>query len=282
MARAHPSECRQKRGSPSNENVSDAGRGKRDEHHDIQKDCPPKRPIEMLVSVQPSSSNSRNSAEVPPLLHWSRRRESFHNASGFRPIGVNTPYARRMIIEAGYELRELIAPRLARNAASKQELWILKMDRDLRFSGSAPIVEQLGPSILPHIRTILDALHPDYGHYFAIAHWDNQPQYHQYGDSEPDDAVLGEAAESRGFEFIGHIVLDGESWHSSGPMYSFRDYGGDLPRALVVRGPHPFGCDCVACVDFEQKLAAARASAGEADSDGRSGDPGSRSQRISR
>lgn len=156
----------------------------------------------------------------------------------------------------------------------------MEMDRDLRFSGSLPVVEQMGPSILPHISSIIEALDEDYGHYFAIAHWDNQPQYHQYGGSEPDDAVLRKAAEARGFEFIGHIVLDDEHWYSSGPMYSFRDYGGDLPRALVVRGPHPFQCDCVACVDFDRNLAAARESMEviEADHDDNPDGPGSHSQ----
>ncbi len=53
----------------------------------------------------------------------------------------------------------------------------------------------------------------------------------------------------RGVLLLGIQVCDDRSWASTGPMYSFESYAlDDLPRAVVIPGPHPFAtCKCTAC-----------------------------------
>jgi hypothetical protein len=90
------------------------------------------------------------------------------------------------------------------------------------------------------------------------------PQLHDNIAQEvyEEDEPLRTAPEFDGRQFLGRLVFDEEFTYSSAPRYSFRDYPlhGDLPRAAVVKGPHPeFDCRCLACAQFEAKLAANRA-----------------------
>jgi hypothetical protein len=58
-------------------------------------------------------------------------------------------------------------------------------------------------------------------------------------------------------------VHDTEWWGSSGPMHRWESYGlsEDIPRVLVIPGPHPFmDCQCAVCGPREAALAAGRAS----------------------
>jgi len=69
--------------------------------------------------------------------------------------------------------------------------------------------------------------------------------------------VVEEWLSCRGVRLLGIQLCDGESWASTGPMYSFATYSiaDELPRAVVIPGPHPFdSCECAACAQRRQRL----------------------------
>jgi hypothetical protein len=164
-----------------------------------------------------------------------------------------------MIIEAGYELRELVQPALLANETGRQALWLLAMDKDLRFLFLRKVVDPIVGSIEPHIEQILEQLDDgrDQAHYFAIAHMVPRVTEGLCQELHRQDELLRQAASLLDYELIGHLAFDEEEWYSSGPMHSFRDYPGceDLPRAAVIRGPHPWGCECLACTQREAVIA---------------------------
>jgi hypothetical protein len=57
-------------------------------------------------------------------------------------------------------------------------------------------------------------------------------------------------------ELLGQVVFDSSGYWSTVPRFDFREYIGleHLPRSVSVLGPHELGCECVACVHFEQML----------------------------
>ena len=56
------------------------------------------------------------------------------------------------------------------------------------------------------------------------------------GDRSPANSC--DSSEARGIHHIGHYQLDPTSWHSTGPMHSFRDYHRpDLPSYEITRPP---------------------------------------------
>ena len=68
--------------------------------------------------------------------------------------------------------------------------------------------------------------------------------------------VVEEWLGCRGVGLLGIQVCDGERWASTGPMHSFESYPlkDDLPRAVVIPGPHPFdSCKCAACAPRRQR-----------------------------
>jgi len=85
-----------------------------------------------------------------------------------------------------------------------------------------------------------------------------QPRVPEGFDWERVKAVEERLAR-RGIQLLGIQVCDDESWASTGPMYSFESYAlDDLPRAIVIPGPHPFAsCECVACAPQRQRLRSA-------------------------
>lgn len=69
--------------------------------------------------------------------------------------------------------------------------------------------------------------------------------------------VVEEWLSCRGVQLLGIQVCDHEQWASTGPTHSFDSYplGDDLPRAVVIPGPHPFDCcECAACAPRLQRL----------------------------
>ena len=73
---------------------------------------------------------------------------------------------------------------------------------------------------------------------------------HPEGFDWPRVSVVEELLGRRGIRLLGIQISDHEKWASTGPMYSFASYslGDDLPRAVVIPGPHPFAtCECDAC-----------------------------------
>ena len=73
--------------------------------------------------------------------------------------------------------------------------------------------------------------------------------------------VVEEWLSCRGVELLGIQVCDNERWASTGPMHSFFTYPlhDELPRAVVIPGPHPFdSCECAACAPRRQQLRSGR------------------------
>ena len=172
-----------------------------------------------------------------------------------------------MIIEAGYELQLLVQPILLANESSRKSLWLLAMDKDLRFLYPRKVLDTMGTTIEPHIDEIIGALGDDcfQTHYFAVAHMVPHVSFSIYEELSHLHEKLQQAASPRGFELIGHLVFDEECWYSSGPMHSFRDYpGNDYPRAAMIPGPHEWGCSCPACAQREEYIADLRATAAAA------------------
>ena len=164
-----------------------------------------------------------------------------------------------MIIEAGYDLGQLIHPELFASDESKRGLWMLAMDKHLRLSFLDKVSDEMSGSVEPHIPDIVAALENHYTplRYFVLAHM--MPRLGS-GIAEwvyRDDTPLRESPSLAQYQFLGRLVFDGEYAYSSAPRYSFRDYVGyeDLPRAAVIPGPHGFDCVCVACAQHEAILA---------------------------
>jgi len=68
--------------------------------------------------------------------------------------------------------------------------------------------------------------------------------------------VVEEWLGCRGIRLLGIQVSDHARWASTGPMYSFEIYllADELPRAVVIPGPHPFdSCECAACAPRRQR-----------------------------
>src|SRR3990170_5295419 len=82
------------------------------------------------------------------------------------------PYPRGMIIEAGYDLGQLIHPELFASDESKRGLWMLAMDKHLRLSFLDKVSEEMSVSVEPHIPDIVAALENHYTplRYFVLAH----------------------------------------------------------------------------------------------------------------
>lgn len=159
-----------------------------------------------------------------------------------------------MIIEAGYDLHHLLF-------AGHRELGELRMvclDADLRvtdirtvipsFTGSfdAAALESIDEAIpdddedLPQLNTRFVALG------YNVASTSGYPE----GFDGARVTVVEEWLGCRGITLLGIQVSDHECWASTGPMYSFATYllAEELPRAVVIPGPHPFGsCECASC-----------------------------------
>jgi hypothetical protein len=169
-----------------------------------------------------------------------------------------------MIIEAGYDMTELLSPRVHATKANRRALWMLAMDDELRKLFITQVCAEYTFPLEQHIPDIVKALECEYGYvtYFVLAHMlpqlGNNIEQTVYNEDEP----LQTAPELEGRQFLGRLVFDGEFMYSSAPQFSFRDYPlhDDLPRIAVVKGPHPhLDCQCLACSQFEAKLAANRA-----------------------
>ena len=159
-----------------------------------------------------------------------------------------------MIIEAGYDLHTLLFDGNHSHGALRMvclgdDLRLLDIVTVMpRFSGhfdaaALDLVESAIPDShdsLPQLTTRYVAL----GYTVADA-----SQYPHGFDMDRITALEGWLS-CHGVRLLTIQVADDEGWASSGPMHSFDSYLGteDLPRAVVIPGPHPFGtCECVAC-----------------------------------
>jgi hypothetical protein len=166
-----------------------------------------------------------------------------------------------MIIESGHGLNYLMF-----RDANDRESWevrIVCLDANLQPLVNRRIADTYLGSLEVHRAEIIAEVEREEVKYFAIGHRvaDTEPHqdfYHHY----EDERGLVEELEDRGYVFLGHQVHDSEWWGSSGPMHRFESYGlgEDLPRVLVIPGPHPFiDCDCAVCGPRNAAITAARA-----------------------
>lgn len=165
-----------------------------------------------------------------------------------------------MIIEAGYDLHLLLFP----DTSPPGGLRMVCLDADLRVTDvRTPIPVFAGifdHSALDSIEAAIpndDDLMPQLDTRFVSLGYRVRATsgYPEGFDWERVKAVEERLAR-RGVRLLGIQVSDGESWASTGPMYSFESYAlDDLPRAIVIPGPHPFAsCECVACAPRRQRL----------------------------
>jgi hypothetical protein len=173
-----------------------------------------------------------------------------------------------MIIEAGYDMLQVLSPCIHASTANRRALWMLAMDDELREMSIKMVCPEYAFPLEKHIPDIVKALECDNGYvkYFALAHMlprlGDNIEHEVYEEDEP----VRTAPEFDGRQFLGRLVFDEDNRYSSAPRYAFRDYPlhDDLPRVAVVKGPHPLlDCQCLACSQFEAKLAANRAKSAE-------------------
>jgi hypothetical protein len=145
-----------------------------------------------------------------------------------------------MIIESGYDLYELALPYLEFGDPECRRLVVISMDADLRYYETDVVADDLGDTIEPHISRIIASLDPEVVHYFAIAHTVRGGLPDADERRSAATQALKVAAAECGFQFINHILIDGDNWIATMGRYRFREYGSleDLPRATIARGPH--------------------------------------------
>ena len=172
-----------------------------------------------------------------------------------------------MIIEAGYDLLQIVYPHLE-DRKKRDALWVITMDKNLRHlfirkvtADASTQIELLIPAIAKSLQRKNTSLKV---RYFALAH--RHPDVHHTNIEQwtyDEDRPIIDAPELSEYRYLGRYVTDGEWSYSSWPRYSFCDYIGceDLPQAAVIPGPHEmFKCECLACstrvVALEQSRAA--------------------------
>lgn len=168
-----------------------------------------------------------------------------------------------MIIEAGYDLLQLIHPQLFADDASRRALWVMAMDEDLRYLFTRKVRDVVPGTFEDAVPDLAAALRSDpfRPHYFVLAHMVPSMGSGIEEKVHHEDAHIRSAPVLAGYQLLGRMVFDSENLYSSAPRYTFRDYVGreDLPRAAVIPGPHEYlRCTCLACAQYEAKLAAGR------------------------
>jgi len=162
-----------------------------------------------------------------------------------------------MIIEAGYDVLQLLDGAVNKNSRSKRGLWLLAMNEYLRFQYLKKVAFDMTLPVEAYIDEVSAALHRDSlpTKYIVLAYRTREsmrdsPWLHALDERLTADGWLGDV------ELLGQVVFDASGYWSTVPRFSFRDYIGleHLPRSVSVLGPHDVGCECVACVHFEQML----------------------------
>ncbi len=168
-----------------------------------------------------------------------------------------------MIIEAGYDLFQLFAPHLfpKKRKPGRKAMWVIAMDDQLRQLYVKKVKGDAGATMESRVCDIADSLaghFPTPTAYFAVGCLDTDLRGDYGAEFERQYDTLRSAPELIEHEFIGNYLSNGKSLYSSAPRYSFRDYVGleHLPRVAILPGPHEYPCECLACVQFEEKLRA--------------------------
>ncbi|HEY8914265.1 hypothetical protein [Lacisediminihabitans sp.] len=163
-----------------------------------------------------------------------------------------------MIIEAGYDIHQILHGEIFSGGVLAQGLWVMGMDENLRLLFTRKVSGQAIGSIEEHPDDLLAALtdSPATVRYYALAYSvDRLPEHHElcpYHDDEP----LLEVPALKPYELLGRVVYDDGSMCSTVPRCSFRDYPSlaHLPRTGVVLGPHDADCTCFACTQHREML----------------------------
>ncbi|HEY0260633.1 MAG TPA: hypothetical protein VGC18_12375 [Lacisediminihabitans sp.] len=164
-----------------------------------------------------------------------------------------------MIIEAGYDILQLLCPEVMKDAESQRAVWVLSMDERLRLLFIGVVAPTAADRIESHVEDIAKALtrHPGPAKYYVVA---RTVQSHK-GESgdwlRQEDERLNHLPALADHELLGQVVFDPDGYFSSVPRYSFRDYPEleHLPRTAILPGPHPLmSCDCLACVQHKIML----------------------------
>jgi hypothetical protein len=166
-----------------------------------------------------------------------------------------------MIIEAGYDLFELFAPKLfgRRGSKTRRGTWVIAMDENLRNMHLTKVGGDASDAIENRIPKIVKALNKRSFRpvaYYALAHLDTELPDACDHEFEHLLETLQLAPELIDHELLGTYLSNGKSFYHDGPRYSFRDYLGyeHLPRTASIPGPHEYPCDCLACTQHEEML----------------------------
>ncbi|GAA3888083.1 hypothetical protein GCM10022381_32500 [Leifsonia kafniensis] len=163
-----------------------------------------------------------------------------------------------MIIEAGYDILELLIHEIDRDDDSRRALWVMCMDQDLHYLSIRRACDVVTEPLESHSTDILKVLESDFRTvtYYVLGHAMPNICAPSDGWLYDTDEQLRNLPELAGYRLLGRVVSDPEGFFSSLPRYSFRDYPSlsDLPRAAVIPGPHEFDCCCLSCEQYEQML----------------------------
>ena len=172
-----------------------------------------------------------------------------------------------MIVEAGFDLAVL----LFEGQSEPGALRIVALDRDLRlvalrtaltsFAGDldAVALEAVNDAIPVWDGEELDRFAVRYvGLGYIVRDVSRYPEGFDWDEVKAVETWLS----LRGIHLLGIQVSDGEQFASTGPVHAFDSYaleGDELPRILIIPGPHPFlRCECAACAPRREAWERAR------------------------
>ncbi|GAB3606532.1 hypothetical protein GCM10027413_19410 [Conyzicola nivalis] len=153
-----------------------------------------------------------------------------------------------MIIESGIDVLQALCGSVSSD--NPDGLWIVAMDENLRLLYVEPVVRQLSGPVEQHLDDIAEYLGSarDIA-YFALG-WTSAVEVDSESTWLADvDRRLHEDPGVAVSRLLGIIVFDRSSLYSSLPHCEFSIERGfqDLPRAMMVAGPHGLDCSCPPC-----------------------------------
>ena len=187
-------------------------------------------PSRLCAGVHVSSFTGTSSGHYS---HWRDRHGSAESAE---------PYGKQMIIDSGWDFVQLTATRMNWGEPDARRLFVVAMDRDLCYYFTRVVDERFDGDLASNAERIVDCVDDDFIRYFAtieqVRELDKNDWWAQNSDGGWITSELETVSEARGIHHIGHYQLDPTSWHSTGPMHSFRDYPVlDVPRYEITRPP---------------------------------------------
>ena len=154
-----------------------------------------------------------------------------------------------MIIESGMDVIQVLRGSLGFD--DPRGLWIIAMDEGLRLLYVEPVVTDLVGGVdeyVDDIEMFLDG--ENTVQYFALAWSTDEVRELEPGWLPALDDRLRESLSLRGRRLLGQLVFDPRTMFSSVPRcdFSLEPDLQDLPRAMVIGGPHGLDCPCPPCV----------------------------------